>query len=148
MKGPAPQAGTNDPHRVWSVTQVPFTPRLAVRLCGEGRMERDCGFPEPAAKEGCWTVFDISAAPDKATLACDADALAVEEPVGWRVIGQRADDRFLSGFVKPGRALVYTTGAKPSAPERAYTELEFVALGRDASHEIEFSFADVLPVAK
>lgn len=144
LQGPAPQADTNDSHRVWSVTQVPFVPRLAVRLCGKGRMEPDAGFPESSGKEGNWTIFDISGAPDRATLACDADGLAVEEPTGWLVISQRSDARFLAGFAKPGRALVYTTGAKPGAPETAYTELEFVALGRDAAHEIEFRFAPTL----
>lgn len=131
---PAP----NDPRRVWSVTQVPFSERLAARLVGEGRLVPSAGFPEEGERRGDWILFDIAAAPDKAALACDADALAVEGPAGWLVVSQRADARFLGAFAEPGRALVYTTGAKPDDPAAAYTELEFVALGPAASHEISF----------
>ena len=74
----------------------------------------------------------------KAALAADADALAVEGSDGWLVVSQRAEGRFLAGFASPGRALVYTTGARPDAPAEAYTELEFVALGPRAAHEIVF----------
>ena len=139
---PQPPPEPDDPHRIWSVTQVPFAPRLAARLCGEGRTKPSEGFPEePVERHGDWVVFDLSAAPDKAALAADADALAVEGPAGWLVVSQRADERFLGAFGTPGRALVYTTGAKPDDPAAAYTELEFVALGRDAAHEISFALA-------
>ena len=120
------------------MAQVPFSPRLAARLRGDGGTRLESGFPEPAARHGEWVEFDLAAAPDKAALACDGDALAVEGPAGWLVVSQRADARFLGAFAEPGRALVYTTGAKPDAPAAAYTELEFVALGRDAAHEIGF----------
>ena len=53
-------------------------------------------------------------------------------------MSQRADERFLGAFAEPGRALVYTTGAKPDDPAAAYTELEFVALGPSAAQEISF----------
>ena len=132
--GPSP----NDPRRAWSVTQVPFAPRLAARLVGEGRLVPSSGFPERGDRHGGWILFDLSAAPDKAALACDGDALAVEGPAGWLVVSQRADARFLGAFAEPGRALVYTTGAKPDAPAAAYTELEFVALGPDAAQDISF----------
>ena len=160
MNSEAPETGTDpaaaaqpppepdDPHRIWSVTQVPFAPRLAARLCGEGRTKPSAGFPEePTERHGDWVVFDIAAAPDKAAFAADADALAVEGPAGWLVVSQRADARFLGAFGTPGRALVYTTGAKPDDPAAAYTELEFVALGRDAAHEIAFALAAEPPWA-
>ena len=145
---PQPPPEPDDPHRIWSVTQVPFAPRLAARLCGEGRTKPSAGFPEePTERHGDWVVFDLSAAPDKAALAADADALAVEGPAGWLVVSQRADARFLGPFATPGRALVYTTGAKLDDPAAAYTELEFVALGRDAAHEIAFALAAEPPWA-
>ena len=131
---PAP----NDPRRVWSVTQVPFSERLAARLAGEVRFVPSAGFPERGERHGDWILFDLATAPDRAALACDADALAVEGSAGWLVVSQRADARFLGAFAKPGRALVYTTGAKPDAPAEAYTELEFVALGPAAAQEISF----------
>ena len=134
----ADNPSTNDPRRVWSVTQVPFAPRLAARLVGESRLVPSAGFPDPGERLGGWVLFDLATVPDKAALACDADALAVEGPAGWLVVSQRADARFLGAFAEPGRALVYTTGAKPDAPAAAYTELEFVALGPAASQEISF----------
>jgi hypothetical protein len=135
--GPSP----NDPRRVWSVTQVPFAPRLAARTLNPRRISVSGGFPRESAFHGAWVEFDLAGAPEKAALACDADALAVEGPAGWLVVSQRADARFLGAFGTPGRALVYTTGAKPDDPAAAYTELEFVALGRDAAHEISFALA-------
>ena len=128
----------NDPRRVWSVTQVPFAPRLAARTLNPRRISVSGGFPRESAFHGAWAEFDLAGAPEKAALACDADALAVEGPAGWLVVSQRADARFLGAFAEPGRALVYTTGAKPDDPAAAYTELEFVALGPAAAQEISF----------
>ena len=93
--------------------------------------------PEPAAPDG-WSRIDVPGSAAARKISVDGDALAVEGPAGWLVVSQRADARFLGAFAEPGRAPVYTTGAKPDAPAAAYTELEFVALGPAAAQEIEF----------
>ena len=137
---------TNDPRRVWSVTQIPFVDNVAVRLVDAGRATYFCGCPALSAKDDAgWSRLDLSAAPKNSRVALDGDALAAEIPgVGRLVIEQSADARHIGSFVDPSRAIVYTTG-KDIAPSKwtggkasPYIELEFIALGPDAEQTLTF----------
>ena len=140
---------TNDPRRVWSVTQIPFVDNVAVRLVDAGRATYFCGCPALSAKDDAdWSRLDLSAAPKNSRVALDGDALAAEIPgVGRLVIEQSADARHIGSFVDPSRAIVYTTG-KDIAPSKwtggkasPYIELEFIALGPDAEQTLTFKMS-------
>jgi hypothetical protein len=137
-----------DSRRVWSVTQIPFVDKVAVRPVDVGRARYFCGCPEISAKDDDgWSRLDFSAAPKNARVALDGDALAAPVADGsgdWLVISQKAGRRHLGSFNEPSRAIVYTTG-KDIAPSKwtggkasPYIELEFAALGPDAEQELTF----------
>ena len=139
----------DDPRRIWSVTQIPLVSRVRGRLCGEGRMalERNgkpC-FPAPKRLDGTWIELDMDSAWKHAKLDFDGDAIAAPLSDGsgdWLVIKQTADARHLGAFATPSRAIVFTTGGDHPHP---YIELEFIALGPDAAHTIEFRLSPEPP---
>lgn len=135
----------DDPRRVWSNTQIPFTPHVAIRKRGEGRerLLRGCPAPVPRGGGSTWADLDLSTAPKHARIDADGDALAAEiHGVGWLLIEQIAPERCLGAFATPSRAIVYTIGGAAANP---FVELEFVALGPDAGQTIAFRLLDTMP---
>ena len=133
-------AAPDDPRRVWSNTQIPFTPHIAIRRCGGGRerLLRGCPAPRSRGDGSNWVDLDLSGVPQHARIDADGDALAAEIPgVGWLLVEQTAPERNLSAFATPSRAIIYTTG---EAARNPFIELEFVALGSDAEQMISFCF--------
>lgn len=145
QKGFASSAIPDDPRRVWSNTQIPFTPHVAIRKSGEGRERLLRGCPAPVSRGGgsTWADLDLSNAPKHARIDADGDALAAEiHGVGWLLIEQSAPDRCLGACATPSRAIVYTIGGAAANP---FIELEFVALGPDAEQTIVFRLLDTMP---
>lgn len=135
----------DDPRRVWSNTQIPFTPHVAIRRSGERRerLLRGCPAPAPRGGGSPWDDLDLSTAPKHARINADGDALAAEIPgVGWLIIEQTAPKRNLCAFATPSRAIVYTIGGASASP---FTELEFVALGPYAEQTIALRLLDTMP---
>ena len=132
----------DDPRRIWSNTQIPLVPHVAIRLEGQGRWRllRDCPAPVPREDGSAWADIDFSDPPKHARIDADGDAIAAEIPgVGWLVIEQTAPARCLSSFSTPSRAIVYATGRATALP---FAELEFVALGPDAEQTVSFRILD------
>ena len=141
-EGEPPEPLENDSRRVWGVAQIPPVPRVAARLCGEGRRKLFAGFPAPDdGVPGVWLELDIASAPKNGRIALDADALAApfaDDSGDWLLIEHSASERHLGAFVEPSRAIVYTTGPASDKVPLPYVELEFVALGPDAGQTLVF----------
>ncbi len=141
----ASSAAPDDPRRVWSNTQIPFTPHVAIRRAAEGRerLLRGCPVPTPRGDGSNWADLGLADAPQHARIDADGDALAAEiSGVGWLLIEQSAPERHLSAFATPSRAIVYTTGRAARNP---FVELEFVALGPDAEQTTSFQILESRP---
>ena len=141
----ASSAAPDDPRRVWSNTQIPFTPHVAIRRVAEGRerLLRGCPAPTPRGDGSNWADLGLADAPQHARIDADGDALAAEiSGVGWLLIEQSAPERHLSAFATPSRAIVYTTGGAARNP---FVELEFVALGPDAEQTTSFQILESRP---
>ena len=141
-----PFVNNDDRRRVWSVTQIPLVDIVEARLAGEGRTEYFGNCPPLSSRDSTgWSKLDLSVAPQHARVAFDGDALAAAIPgVGRLVIEQTADEKHLSAFATPSRAIVYTTGKDFASSKwtgwcrEPYIELEFVALGPDAEQILTF----------
>lgn len=137
---PAPSA--DDPRRIWSNTQIPLVPNVAIRRCGDcrWRLLRDSPAPVPREDGSAWADIDFSDPPKHARIDADGDAIAAEIPgVGTLLLEHSAPARCLSPFATPSRAIVYATGRAAALP---FAELEFVALGPDAEQTVAFRLND------
>lgn len=144
----AAAAGGPDAFVAWSIAQVPFARRVAVRLLPPGRvLDGPAGeqpLPEPARAGEGLLVFDLSplaeAGGGKAYF--DADAIAAELPGGTllacRVAAADDPDPASVPFPEHARAELYAGGAE-GGPEQRYLEIEFTATGT-RTLRVEYSF--------
>ena len=145
-----PEAVADDDRRVWSVTQIPFVPAVAVRRVDARRwkINQNCPVPEPRGDGSDWADIDISRCGKNGHIFLDGDALAAPLADGtgrWLQIEQTAAPRHLAHFEKPSRAIMYTTGPESQHSKTPYIELEFVALGADARQTLVMQILDGRP---
>ena len=126
----------------WSILQVPWTPRVYVRLSGAGRILNGAADYGPLkesflARDG-YVTYEMSYDDGSGKVLCDGDLLAVDAAGGLLVyrlckVPDRTEDDVFS-------AQVYSTGHVKLPPAGGpYLELEF-EVPLDSMHIVELSF--------
>lgn len=125
----------------WSVSQIPASPKVYVRLCGRKRvdlaMQEFVPWPDPEQSGNILTFTAPLNSTNSYKMGLDADLIAAFTPAGLFII--RNNSKIDDTTPTPQAAQVFLDAAESKAvPEgKSYMELEFITIPRSASTNSE-----------